>query len=169
MNKHTVKQVVKEVGESKLFRTTVYTFGVSVVVILIFQAGVIVGFHRATFSHDWDDNYSKNFGLMHSFRPLSGMPENFPNTHGAIGKIITSTPPLLSIEDKDGTEKAILIKTDTVIRKMREDATAADLTPNTEIIVIGNPNTQGQIEAKLIRIIPSDLPLGTPLVPAPLH
>jgi hypothetical protein len=170
MNTHTIKGVVKEVTESKVFRIALYTFGILVVTIFIFQAGIVVGFHKASFDRDWGDNYAKNFGPTQAFRILGGMPENLPNAHGAIGKIIEVNGPILTVEDRDGTEKAVLVDPDTIIRKMREDATTADLVANTSIVVIGNPNTQGQIEAKLIRIMPTDMPPASshtaPSVPA---
>jgi hypothetical protein len=156
MIKHTVKQVFKEVAESKVFRGTVYTFGTLVVVVFIFQAGVVVGFHKASFGRDWGDNYSRNFGPGRQFRFLKTAPENFPNAHGVIGKVIKNDPPILLVEDHDDTERAVIVNKDTVIRKMRDTGTAADLIPDTSIIVIGNPNADGQIEAKLIRIMPSD-------------
>jgi len=157
MNTDTVKNVVKEVTESKVFRMTLYVFGILLIAIFIFQVGVIVGFHKASYERASEDNYSNNLGLTDHQRFAGMMPEIFPDAHGAIGKVIdTSHPPLITVEDKDGTEKAVLVTNDTILRKMRGTATASDLTPNTMVVVLGSPNAQGQIEAKLIRIIPSN-------------
>ena len=81
--------------------------------------------------------------------------ENFPNAHGAIGKIIKIELPTLIVQDKDSTEKVILTANDTQIQRMRENITANDLKINDFLVVIGSPNEQGQIEAKLIRLVPS--------------
>jgi hypothetical protein len=92
--------------------------------------------------------------------------DNFPNAHGAIGKIIKKELPTIIVQDKDNTEKVVLIKADTQIQKIKEKATQADLKIDDFIVVIGTPNEQGQIEAKFIRIMPAGMP-GMPLPQAP--
>ena len=59
------------------------------------------------------------------------------------------------MQDKDSTEKVILAANDTQVQRMRENITANDLKINDFLVVIGSPNEQGQIEAKLIRLVPS--------------
>ncbi len=82
--------------------------------------------------------------------------QNFPNAHGTVGKIIKIELPTIIVQDKDETEKVVLIKDDTSIRSGKTDITKNDLKVDDFIVVIGSPNTQGQIEAKLVRIMPSD-------------
>ena len=72
-----------------------------------------------------------------------------------IGKIIKIELPTLIVQDKDSTEKVILAANDTQVQRMRENITANDLKINDFLVVIGSPNEQGQIEAKLIRLVPS--------------
>lgn len=141
---------MKDISESKLLKTVIKVFCAVVIVCVVFQAGMIAGFHKASYGRDWNTNYSRNFGPRNS--PM--MPENFPNAHGAFGKILKVQLPTVIVEDKDKTEKVILITDKTEIHKMRDTVAKENLTPDMFIVVIGSPNDQGQIEARLIRILP---------------
>ena len=151
---------IKKVFESKILVGFLYGIGAIVLVALIFSAGVAVGFHKASFGRAWGENYERNFG-MRPGRMMFG-DDNFPNPHGSIGKIIKIELPTITTEDNDGTEKAVLIGSDTKIEKAREPLQPADLKTGDFVVVIGNPNDQGQIEAKLIRIMPFPELMGWP-------
>ncbi len=145
---------IKKVFESKVSTKILIIIGLAIVAMLIFSAGIFVGFHKAGFGRDWGENYERNFG-MRSGGMMFGR-DNFPNSHGAVGKILKIESPTIIVQDtKDNTEKIILIKDDTRIQKMMTNITANDLVVNDYIVVIGSPNSQGQIEAKLIRVMPS--------------
>jgi len=144
---------IKKVFESKIPTRILIGIGIVIVAMLIFSAGVSVGFHKASFGRAWGENYERNFG-MRPERPIFGR-DNFPNAHGAIGKIIKIELPTIIVQDKGNIEKVVLIKDDTKIQKMMTSITASDLAVNDYTVVIGSPNEQGQIEAKLIRIMPS--------------
>jgi hypothetical protein len=157
-----IKESIKKAFESKKVLVVASIIGVLLVFSLIFQAGVSVGFRKASFGRDWGENYGRNFGMMRDNRgPIKGgmmVPENFPNAHGSAGKIIKIELPTVIVQDKDGTEKVILIKDDTSIRSMKEDISKDKLKVDDFIVVIGSPNSQGQIEAKLIRLMPQGMP-----------
>ncbi len=144
---------IKKVFESKVSFRILLGIGIAIVALLIFSLGVVVGFHKASFGRAWEENYERNFGLMPNRPPL----DNFPNASGATGKIIKVTLPTIIVEDRNNTEKVVLIKDDTQIQEMRAVVTANDLKIDDFVIVIGTPNTQGQIEAKLIRIMPAPI------------
>lgn len=152
---------IKKVFESKTSTGVLIGIGIVIVAILIFSAGVSVGFHKASFGRAWGENYERNFGM----KPGNMMfgKDNFPNSHGTIGKIIKIETPTMIVQDKDNIEKVILVKEDTQIQKAREIITINDLKIDDHIVVIGNPNEEGQIEAKFIRIIPSPELMPTPL------
>ncbi len=57
-------------------------------------------------------------------------------------------------------EKIILVKDDTEIRELRNALKIDDLKINDYVVVIGEPNDSGQIEAKFIRIMPAPLTSG---------
>jgi hypothetical protein len=162
--KNSFEEIMKDISESKTLKAVVYGFGILIAIFVVFQAGVIVGFNKASFERDWDTNYSRNFGS----RGTDIMPENLPNDHGAFGKIVKVELPTMIVADKDNTEKVVLITDQTVIRKMRSEATVQDLTTDDTVVVIGSPDAKGQIEAKLIRILPAPPPdYPTPSQPAP--
>ena len=148
----TINEKLKKVFESKVLIGVLYGVGIVIIVLAIFSAGVSVGFHKASFGRNWGDNYERNFGMMPM--PPFGQ-DNFPNDHGAIGKIIKIELPTIIVQDQDKTEKVVLIKDDTKIQKMRDNISPADLKLDDFIVVIGSPNDQGQIEAKFIRMMPS--------------
>ncbi len=125
-----------------------------ILALIIFQAGVTVGFRKAHFVKSWNDNYFKNFGPHKKGFPVP-MPGQFPNAHGTIGKIISVNFPTFIVEDRDKTEKIITLADTTKIRKMDNDGIQADLSIDTYVVVVGDPNDQGQINAKFIRIIPA--------------
>jgi len=159
-----IKGDLKKVLESKVAVKILYGIGIVIVAMLIFSAGITVGFHKASFGRAWGENYERNFGMMPN-RPIFGQ-DNFPNANGAVGKIIKIELPNIIVQDKDNTEKVVTIKTDTNIQKERDNIKTTDLKIDDFIVVIGTPNEQGQIEAKFIRV----MPLGMPVPPtAPIN
>ena len=147
--------------QSKNFKKIIYGFGVALAVILVFQAGMFVGYKKASFSYRWGDNYHRAFGVhREGERMMGGMMngffrgKDFTNSSGAIGKIININLPALVIESADGIEKIIIVANDTVIRQFRETVKAIDLKIGDFIVAIGSPNDSAQIEAKIIRIMP---------------
>lgn len=149
-----IKHYIESLSEPKKFNRIILGVGIIAGAFVIFEAGMFVGFHKASFNRNWGENYSRNFGPMNRGKLQESMPENFPNAHGAIGKIIKIESSTLIIEDKDGTEKVILVTDDTQIRHMREKVARDGLKVDSFVVVIGTPNDAGQIEAKLIRILP---------------
>ncbi len=162
MNKEKIKSVLNKLVESKKFKTVLYILCAIFILSFVFQAGMMVGFKRASFSRDWGNNYERNFGPRHDMMPrlLADDIRETPNAHGAIGKIIKVDYPNIVVLDKDQTEKVVIIKDDTNILERRGQVTKESLTLDKFIVVIGNPNVQGQIEAKLIRIMPSPEEMG---------
>jgi hypothetical protein len=128
-----------------------------ILLLLVFQAGEFVGFRKATFAGQLGDNYYRAFG---NHRPpfFNFQPGDFPGDHGANGKIVRLDQNTLVIAATDNVEKTILISKDTLIRRWRENLTAKDLQVNDWVIVLGEPNNQGEIGAKLIRIMPGPPP-----------
>jgi hypothetical protein len=122
-------------------------------VLLIFQAGVMVGYHKANFSYGRMDNYNKAFG---SRRGMPAMMKNdFSDAHGAAGKIVKVSLPTVVLEDQDGTEKTILITDSTLIKEMRDNASTTALKEGEFIVVLGTPNDKAQVVASLIRLLPA--------------
>ncbi|MBU6141543.1 hypothetical protein KGO95_00300 [Patescibacteria group bacterium] len=140
---------------SRALRITVYGLGGLIVALLIFQAGMFVGYRKAEFSSEWGENYFKAFGEETTEAIPGVSAQSFTNSYGAIGTVIKIDLPSIVIAGQDGVEKALLTDDDTAVRKYRNDLTTGDLRLNDFVVVVGDPNSQGQIMARLIRVIPS--------------
>lgn len=125
-----------------------------VMVVFVFSAGIWVGGAKAKYSYRWAENYHKNFG-----GPRGGFLDDlrsFPHGdliegHGAFGEIIELNDLGFIIRGRNDVEKIIIITEDTVTRKGRETVENG-LKVGDNVTIIGSPNEEGQIEAKLIRV-----------------
>jgi hypothetical protein len=150
----------KNFFQSKIFTKILYVVGILIIALIIFQAGMFVGFRKAEFSGKFGNNYRETFGGPRGGFGIGMMQgffgdENFPSAHGAVGKIIKINLPTLVVIGPDNVEKVVLIKDDTQIVEFRQQIKPADLKLDDYIVVIGTPNNSSQIEAKLIRIMPA--------------
>ena len=161
-----IKEGITKMFESKVAFRILVGIGIVIVSLLIFSAGITVGFRKASFGRAWGENYERNFG-MGSNRPIFGG-DNFPNADGAIGKIIKIELPTIIVADKDNTEKVVLIDETTQIQKMRTEIKSSDLKIDDFAVIIGAPDDKGQIDAKFIRVMPVGMPGNIP-VPAPAN
>lgn len=153
---------IKKIFESKTFQAVIWTLLVITLVVLVFAAGVAFGARKADFSYRWSENYHRNFagpgaGFMD---PMRGPNDNeFIKGHGIFGRIISINDSSLTIKDNDQVEKIIVIKEGASIKRNRDSFSLSDLKINDMVVVIGEPNEQGQIEAALIRVMP-EAPVG---------
>lgn len=130
---------------------------VFIILIAVFGLGMFVGETKARFSYRWAESYHKNFagpkgGFLDDWRQLSSFPGDFIESHGAFGEIIQINDSDFVIKGKGDLEKIIIIKEDTILENGRTAIKKDDLKVGDQIVIIGSPNEQGQIEAKLIRI-----------------
>lgn len=123
---------------------------------LIFGAGAFVGGMKARYSYRWAENYHKNFGgpkegFLGDWQKLPLASSEFIEGHGAFGEIIELKDTGFVIKGRGDVEKVVVTAEDTVVKKGIE--TVKDgLLVGSRVVVIGSPNKEGQIEAKLIRI-----------------
>ncbi len=128
------------------------------VAVFVFGIGVWVGQERAEFSFSWAENYHRDFG-----GPDQGFFGNFPdqgfiNGHGIFGKVIKIDGNDLIINGQDNVEKTIVVSSQTTIRNNASLIKLSDIKLNDILTVIGSPDSQGEIDAKFIRIFPSPSP-----------
>lgn len=141
-----------------------------VVILLIFSVGMQVGGAKARFSYKWADNYHKNFagprtGFLSNWRSFPH--GDFIGGHGAFGEIIelngfsvTSTDTgsaeiaenAFIIRGRGDVEKIIVISGETILKKGRQTIDRDGLKIGDGVVIIGSPNEDGQIEARLIRV-----------------
>ena len=145
--------------QSKTFKIILVGIGGLIIVLFVFKAGMMVGFQKANFSCRWSDNYHRNFG-----GPRGGFSgglgdKDFIEANGTVGQIIKIASSTLVVKGRGDVEKVVLVKDDTVINQLKETITIDNLKIDDMVVVIGEPNNDGQIEAKLIRVMPKP-PLG---------
>jgi hypothetical protein len=150
---------LKHSVQSTAFKRILMGLGVAFLVLVIFQLGVFVGFRKAAFSEHMGENYFRTFdgddrgpGMMGFMMPPR---QGFSGAHGTTGKIISIALPNIIVEDIDKVEKTVVIDEDATIRQFRTDLKPTDLKVGDSVIIIGAPNDKGQIEARLIRLVPN--------------
>lgn len=138
-------------------KTFVMTLGVTAIVLaalVVFAGGVEIGRRSAFFSCKWAQNYERNFGMPRGgFMMRRG--NVGANPQGAFGEIISINLPTLVVASSQESEKTVVVTDDTTVQRDNARATASDLRIGDRVIVIGRPDDQGQVEAKLIRVLDS--------------
>ncbi len=111
------------------------------VLVLVFGAGFAVG--------RWNASPFGFFGVS------TRAPREFTirTGHGAIGMIQAIEGQRITIQSRDGKLATILVNNDTKFDKNLEKILFTDLKPNDQIIVIGSPNEDGEINARLIGLV----------------
>ena len=140
---------------TKKYSLLIKILGFLLVGLIIFLLGIFVGYHKAEFSAQFGNRYYNTFG-KHQNSPFNMIgtidTDDLVSGHGASGKVISINFPTVIVSDSNGVEKSIFIDNKTIIRSARESIASTSISINDFIIVIGAPNKNGQIEAKLIRI-----------------
>lgn len=149
------KDNFKNIHQSKTVRGVLIGIIICVILLFVFTAGISVGEHRARFAGQFGDNFERNFMGPKNPEMFAVMNRNeMPSGHGAVGEIISLKLPQIIVSGPDNLEKTVLVSTSTIIRRFQENISASELQTNDFVVVIGRPDTNGQIEAGLIRIMP---------------
>ena len=150
---------INKILQSKAFKGVIIAVIALIILLLGFKFGTIVGARKADFSCRWSDNYHRNFGgPQKGF--LQGLGDrDFIEANGTFGQIIKTDSSNIAIRGRNDIEKTILINDETVIKSLQKTIKPSDLKVDDMVVIIGEPNNSGQIEARLIRVMP---PLPTP-------
>ncbi len=145
---------LEDIHESKIIRDIIIIIGIVIVVLSILFIGINIGERRARFAGQYGDNFERNFvgtrnGMMGGY-----FGQMLPSGHGAVGNIVSISLPQIIITGPDNLEKTILVGTSTIVRQFQQNIQSSDLKTGDSVVVIGNPNNSGQIEAALIRVMP---------------
>jgi len=130
----------------------------------VFSTGVFVGARKAAFSYRWGENYHQLFG-----GPRNGFLQDFKGSdftggHGTVGAVIKIESNTLVIKGPDGVEKKVAVDAQTTIRRGTDTIKISDIAANNTVVVIGSPQNDGTIQAKLVRVFD---PYGNPIPPRP--
>ena len=77
-----------------------------------------------------------------------------PGGHGAVGEIVSIALPQVVVAGPDNLEKTVLVGTSTRVREFQDEINVGQLKVGDFVVVLGNPNEEGQVDAKLIRLMP---------------
>lgn len=143
----------KEDKPRSTYKKSIYILISLIFALLIFSTGVAVGYSRAVFSQNWDQNYSKNISRFDRFfGPFMGR-QDMINSHGAIGNIASLSLPTFIVHGPNQAEQVVVISTSTAVRYMRYPVSIQDLKNGQQVVVIGSADDNGRIKAALIRIV----------------
>lgn len=121
-----------------------------VIVFLFFLAGLFVGGEKARFSNRLGERYYRDF--MGPGGPRPGLfDRSYLNSHGVTGKIVSITGSELTVAENN-VNKTVDVEDNTIIHKGAMAVKLSDLKIGDELTVIGSPDSQGVIEAKLINV-----------------
>lgn len=150
-----------DANQRRLFRSKPFIITAAVLVELIlligaFNLGMKVAFHKARFTYSWMSNYPANFGLPGGpgrFMDHAPGDHEFLNASGIFGQIVSATGTAVTIKGADNNEKSVSISQETAIRRGLSDIKPTDLKQGEQVVVFGEADDNGQIEAKLIRVL----------------
>jgi len=146
---------MKEFMQSPLFDKLIWALGALLIALVIFAAGMMVGYRKAEFSFQWQTHYADMFGGEASPFAITGdTDDNAPTSHGAFGQVVAVDMPTVTVKGPREAEKVIVIGPETAIRRFRGPATSTDIVVGESVVAIGEPDSQGRIMASLIRIMP---------------
>lgn len=140
--------------QSKVFSGFIGGVAGLLLILVVFKAGEVVGSRKADFSCRWGGNYHRNFGGPEGGFFMGFDDRNFIDANGTFGQIIKIDGLNYVIKGRDDMEKVILINDGTIIKRLRDTIKTSDLKVDDYIVVIGEPNDVGQIEAKFVRLMP---------------
>lgn len=153
----TIKNNIKNLHKNKPVRVILATLLFVIIILTAFQAGMFVGYQKASFSNGLGKKYYKQaFEGDKRGGPFDFLGQDLPGGSGATGKIIRIDLPSNSIlvATPDNIEKTIRVNDETLIRKFRNKISIKDLNVGEQIIALGSPDYKGEIKAKLIRLVP---------------
>jgi hypothetical protein len=136
------------------FKKVIIAIGTLSIVLIIFNAGIFVGYHKAQFSQARGEMFKRGFNDPKFFLAPFMHGKNDQNPHGTVGKILSISDGKALIELPDEVEQTILIGTSTIIRYSKNATTTQSLVAGDFVAVIGTPHTDGDIQASFIRVLP---------------
>jgi hypothetical protein len=153
--KNMTKDELRKYMESSQFKRVLAGCMIFAGFLFAFHIGTETGYKKAMFESKFGEKYYQAFAPRGEHRPLSFTPDTIPGAHGTAGKIMSLELPKIIVEDFDGTEKVVVFSDNTVVRKFRDTLQKTDLRVGDYVVVIGTPTSTGEVEAKLVRVMPA--------------
>ncbi len=133
--------------QKKWIKMGLIGMGIVLSVALVFGAGFFVG------------RFTERNAL-----PIAPLLErSFPGagSHGATGAIETIQDKIITLKVRDGTSRQIVTDNATRFERNLRKISISDLKAGDRIIVVGTPDVQGKLKARVIRIIDPRVPIPT--------
>ncbi len=143
--------------QSKSLKGLIFGIVIFIILSFVFGLGVFVGTKKADFSFRWADEYHRNFAGPQGgfFGDFMGSDRQFTNSNGVFGQIIKISEGSITVQGRDNVEKIILVIDKTSIVSQKKNIKLSDLKVGNNVVIIGEPNNNGQIQAELIRVMPA--------------
>jgi hypothetical protein len=143
--------------QSKGFKITASIIGCFAVLLLVFGLGMFVGEKKANFSFRWAEQYHRNFAGPAGgfFQEFTRPGEEFLESNGTIGEIIQISDKQITIKGRNDIERVVNVGDNTTIKYQNQNMAVSNLKTGDNVVIIGNPNGDGQLEAVLIRVMPT--------------
>lgn len=131
------------------------------VLLVVFGAGVAVGYRNGLFASRFGEDYYHNFiGGRSMGMPMMGMPP--VGGHGAIGTVMSVGSSTIITKDLNGNEQSIVVDGKTSIRRANQTIALGSIVDGDHVAVIGDPNGSGQIYARFIRVFDASSSIPQP-------
>ena len=149
---------------SRLFTALIIGFGLLALLASVFALGLLTGYRKASLAYNGGGQFYRLFGAPSERIGSSSLPVPLPqdfsggfgNDHGASGTIIGVSSSTVTIEDISHTEISVNILPETIIREGRDTLSLGEIKPGQTAVIFGD-NSNGKLNAELIRIIPSQV------------
>ncbi|MDO8583987.1 MAG: hypothetical protein Q7R83_02290 [bacterium] len=112
--------------------------------------GLSMGERRGSHFFRFSERYDRLLGPEENM-PFGRPP--LPGIHGVSGKVLSVSTSTLILENPDNIEQDIAVSSSTDVRSGMRPISLDQITPGQIVVVFGAPNNQGQIEARLIRLM----------------
>lgn len=129
--------------------------GIAVLIVFFgaFWLGMEVGERKAQHASRWSEQYGRMFNSPRGPGRMPFGAPMFPPSHGVFGKVVSVSGNSVVVQGPDGVEQNVLVTTSTQIRNGRDQVKIDGISLNADVGVFGAPNHQGQIDARLIRVL----------------
>jgi hypothetical protein len=144
---------MKDFFQTPKTKTLLWTLCGILALLIIFGLGVVVGYRRAIFASTFGENYYRNFYGSQIPVPMGGVAGVGPMMpHGVVGEVIDVGSGTIAVKNDEGDEASIILLPNTSVREMDNDITPRGIVIGDRVAVIGEPNANGQVEARFIRV-----------------
>jgi hypothetical protein len=146
----SVKSNNKVLPQKPNYRKIALIVSGAILIILIFGSGIVLGKYITKPNRQLVSEGQIGENLVKG-QGQKGMQKN--KKRGLLGDVIKTEADKITIKGADGQEKAVITNDQTKIKKQGSDIKITDIKTGDRIMVVGKPNDQGVITAKMIKVM----------------